>query len=155
MDGYSFAYCLYPLWNNSHSKNCILVVKQITWFYSIQCYKQNKTIPPKKRKLFIWILALSCNGCDARCEAPVIWWGWNLAISFLEKINLFFFNIFHICVFLFCGCICTISICVTDNQHAYSEWQLSVWMLIGHYGLHAHICMIMICITAHQRVILW
>ncbi len=113
-------------------KNCILVVKQITWFYSIQCYTQNKTIPPKNGKLFNWILALSCNECDARCEAPVIWWGWNLAISFLEKINPFFFNIFHmtfhICVFLFSGCTCTISICVTDNQHAYSDWMTAISM---------------------------
>ncbi len=44
--------------------------------------------------------------------------GRNLAIGFLEKINLFF-NIFNICVCVFCGecgCICMISICVADNQ---------------------------------------
>ncbi len=31
----------------------------------------------------------------------------------------FFFNIFNICVFVFCGecdCICMISLCVADNQ---------------------------------------
>ncbi len=42
-------------------------------------------------------------------------------ISFLDKINFsFFFNIFNICVCVFCGecgCICIISICVTDNSY--------------------------------------
>ncbi len=60
---YRESYYLYPFWNSSRSKNCILVVKN-TWFCSIKCFTQNETILPKKGKnkrgkLFIWILALS------------------------------------------------------------------------------------------------
>ncbi len=134
------SYCLYLFWNSSRSKNCVLVVKKNTWLCSIQCYTQNETIPPKKvknksGKLFIWILALSREGCDARFDTPVMWWGWNIASGFLDKINLFFFYIFNIYVCVFCGergCICMISICTQ-----YSDWiGLSLWMPIGRYGLY-------------------
>ncbi len=36
------------------------------------------------------MLALSCEGCDACCDVPVIWLGRNLAICFLDKINFFY-----------------------------------------------------------------
>ncbi len=111
---------------------------------------------PKKQseKLFIWILACSREGCDACCDAPVIWWGRNVAIGFLDKINFF---IFYLCVFVFCGecgCICMISICVDENK----LWL--VWLNDGYpYEFRsaimdyiAHICMIIICITPHISV---
>ncbi len=114
------SYCLYPFWNSSRSKN--LVVKT-TWFCSTQCYTQNETIPPKSGKkaencLFEFSCSLSLEGCDARCDVPVMRWGRNLAIGFFDK-NKPLFSTFIIYVYVFfgeLGFICMISICVADNQ---------------------------------------
>ncbi len=76
-------------------KNSVLVVKKTAWFCSRQCPKQNETIQKKKSQrytedcLFEFWRSLA-TARDARCDAPVIWWGHNLAI-FFAQINLFFF----------------------------------------------------------------
>ncbi len=64
----------------------------------------------------------------------------------------------HICVFVFrgeCGCICMLSICVADNQlwllWLNDSYQYECWSAIMDFM--THICMIIICITTHQRVI--
>ncbi len=68
-----------------------------------------------------------------------------------------FCYIFHMCVFLFCGecgCICMISICVTDNQCVISVCMAAISMNADRPLLTIWpICMIIICITAHQCVI--
>ncbi len=109
--------------------------------------------PQKSWKLFIWILPLPCEGCDA----PVTWWGRNLAIGFLDKINLFiylFFNICNICVCVFCGergFICMISSVWLIVSCDYSEWgQYECRSAVMDYM--AHICMIIICIMLHISV---
>ncbi len=97
--------------------------------------------PSKKEKK-----KLSPEGCDARWDTPVMWWGRNLAIGFLDKINLFFF-FYTVCVYVFCGecgCICIISICVANIQlwllwlnraiiinadrPLWTIWPISVWL---------------------------
>ncbi len=54
-----------------------------------------------------------------------------------------------------CGCICMTSICVADNQlwllWLNDGYHYEFWLAIMDYM--AHIYMIIICITAHQRVI--
>ncbi len=62
--------------------------------------------PPPQKKVVYLNLARSREGCDACCNVPVIWWGWNLAIGFLDKINLFF-----VCVFVYFVCVC-VYVCV-------------------------------------------
>ncbi len=102
------SYCLYPFWNSSRSKTA-LVCKKTHGFVDTVLHTEIKSV-----RLFIWLLALSREGCDA----PVIWRGWNLAIDFFGQNKPFFPpNICNICMFCGeCGCICTISICVADNQ---------------------------------------
>ncbi len=60
----------------------------------------------KAEKLFIWILALSRNGCDA----PVIWWGRDLVICFFPP---------------------TFFIFVCLSFVAVSVWLASVWLIIS------------------------
>ncbi len=61
------------------------------------------------------------------------------------------------CVFVFCGCICMISICVADNQlwllWLNDGYQYECWSAIMDYM--AHICMIIICTTPHISVWYW
>ncbi len=70
--------------------------------------------PRKKAEHFYLNLARSREGCDARCDVPVIWWGQG-AIGFLDKINLVFFFFWFFYVF-FAGNV------------AVSVWLASVWM---------------------------
>ncbi len=117
------SYCLYPLWNNLRSKKLRLGCKKPHGFVTYRTTHRMRPSPPKKRKkakhcLFeFWrslAVAVTHAGTHLLSDG-----GRNLAIGFLDKINLFFPNIFHICVFVFygeCGCICMISICVADNQ---------------------------------------
>ncbi len=131
------SYFLYPLWNSSRSKNCVLVVKKPHGFVAYSVTHRMRPSPPKKpqrnqRKIVYFNLALSHEGCDV----PVIWWGRNLTISFLDKINLYFlyifYNIFNIYVCVFCGkcgCICMISICMADNQpNTFLDWSRTYLM---------------------------
>ncbi len=70
-------------------KNSVLVVKNQHCFvvYSVT----HRMRPSQKKK---WKIAEDClfefwralvTASDARCDAPVIWWGRNLAIGFLDK----------------------------------------------------------------------
>ncbi len=99
--------------------------------------------------MFIWILALSLwRTLWSTCHVM----GRNLTIGFLDKINLFFFSTFLICVCVFCGeCgfICMIIICVADISCDYPDWMRAITM----NDYMAHICMIIICITPH--IIVW
>ncbi len=59
-------------------------------FCSTQCPKQNETIQKKKSERYeedclfeFWRALVTAR--EARCDAPVIWWGRNLAIGFLDK----------------------------------------------------------------------
>ncbi len=75
-------------------------------------------------------------------DAPVIWWGRNLAI-FLAQINLsffFFFNSFHICLRVLWGiaCICMINICMADNVCNYwlfTDISVNAVYIKGHYNV--------------------
>ncbi len=104
-----------------------------------------KKVREKKTNLFIWILALFPEGC----EVPVMWWGWKLAIGFLDKINLLlFFQMFYISVCVFCGecgCICMISICVDESavitMNAY-EWLHGPYLYDYNLYYTTHQCVI-------------
>ncbi len=69
-------------------KNSVLVVKKQHDF--VACPKQNEIIQKKKSQrytencLFEFCRYL-VTAREAHCDAPVIWWGHNLAISFLHK----------------------------------------------------------------------
>ncbi len=109
---------------------------------SIQCYTQNETTPPpQKWNIFIWILALSHEGCDADHLM-----GTELSDRLFGQNKTFFFFL-YICVFVFCGecgCICMTSICVADNQlwllwlndsyhyecwsSLWTIWPISIWL---------------------------
>ncbi len=60
-------------------------------------------------------------------------------------------------MFVFCrefGCICMISICVTDNLRVITDCMTAISMNTDRSLLTIWpICMIIICITAHQLVI--
>ncbi len=132
-------------------KNSVLVVKKTAWFCSRQCPKQNETIQKKKSQrytedcLFEFWRSLA-TARDARCDAPVIWWGRNLAI-FFAQINLSFLSFFffffnsHICLRVLWGiaCICMINICMADNQHVITDCsQISVWMQSIYSQVHKY-----------------
>ncbi len=81
--------------------------------------------PPPPKKVVYLNLARSREGCDACCDVPVIWWGWNLAIGFLDKINLFF-----VCVFVYFVCVC-VCVCVRGDRAIYNLRKISFsWYLL-------------------------
>ncbi len=117
--------CLYPFLNSSRS---CLGCKKTHGF--VQCYTEWDHPRKKKRKIVIWIWhsltrAVTYLSSDG--------------LGFLDKI-FFFFNIFNICVCVFCGecgCICMISFCVDESavitlNEGY-EW------LYGPYLYHYHL----------------
>ncbi len=117
-----FRDCLCPFWNSSRSKNCILVVKPHGFVVYSVTHRMRPSPPhlppPKSGTLFIWTLALSLEGCDECCDTPVMWWGRNLAMGFMDKINLFFFFIYiYIYIYLY--------VCFEGNV-ALSVWLSSV-----------------------------
>ncbi len=140
------------------------MVKKTKLFCSTQCPKQNETIQEKKVKDMWKIVYLNSGALswrrvtarDARCDAPVIWWGHNLAIGLL-----------YVCIYYICVCVCFGFV----GNVAVSEWLPSVWMHIsvwlqtvcklsmwmlsydGPLLTIWSICMIIICMDAHQRVI--
>ncbi len=94
-------------------------------------------------KLFIWILALSREGCDLRCdtrhtmgaELSDLLFGQN------KPLPVFFFSKFWICVYVcFVGNVAVsvwlASVWMIINVITLTEWGLSLWMLIGRYGLY-------------------
>ncbi len=100
-------------------------------------YKQNETAPTPKK-----VLALSGDGAwRTRCDAPVIWWGCNLAIGFLDKMCCFFTLVLFI--FFIYGCLCFVgnvavsvwlaSVWLIISVWLPTVWQLSVWMLISYW----------------------
>ncbi len=126
MDGYSFvyvslfrdSYCLYPLWNSSCSKKTHLGCKKTHGFVVYSVTHRMRPPPPKKwkqnaGKYVFWILALSRGLWRSHLIRA------ELSDRLLEKIILFLFIFFNICVCVFCGecgCISVITICVDDNQ---------------------------------------
>ncbi len=93
----------------------------------------------KSGQLFIWTLARSPEGCDTRCDVPVIWWGGGLSDRLFGQNNpfLFCFNIVYVCfvgnvaVSVWLAYVWLIISC------DYSDWiGLSLWMPIGCYGLY-------------------
>ncbi len=74
---------------------------------------------PKKAENCLCEFWLSRDGCHARRDVPVIWWGRNLAIGFLDNINLFFptFSIY-------------VCLCFVRNVGV-SAWKASVWLIIS------------------------
>ncbi len=64
------SYCLYPFWNSSRSKNCVLVVKKPHGLVVYSVTHRMRPSPQKKPKLVSLNLAGSREGCDARCDVP-------------------------------------------------------------------------------------
>ncbi len=133
------SYCLYLLWNSSCSKLRLGCKKKIHGFvaYSVT---QNETIPPKK-----WKIVYFNSGALAR----LLWrtchlMGAELSNRLFGQNKPFVFCFFYMCVFhtyMFVSFVAVsvwFCICVADNQCVLTltEWQLSEWMLISHYGLY-------------------
>ncbi len=74
---------------------------------------------PQKAENCLCEFWLSRDGCHACRDVPVIWWGRNLAIGFLDNINLFFptFSIY-------------VCLCFVRNVGG-SAWLASVWLIIS------------------------
>ncbi len=92
------SYCLYPFWKSSHSKTLSFVCKKQHGFvvYSVTCRMRPR--PTKKRRKknrancffeFWRSLLRAATHIVTYLSSNVA----NLAIGFLEKINLFFINV--------------------------------------------------------------
>ncbi len=108
----------------------------------------------KSGKLFIWILALSLARAVMYLSSNG---GQNLAISFLDKINFFFLCFIYRCfvgnvaVSVWLASVWLISAVIT-----LTEWRLSLWMPIGHYGLYGpYLYDYHLYYPAHQCVNVW
>ncbi len=144
------SYCLYTLWNNSHSKNCILVVKNyMVLLYTVLHTEWDPPPPPpppkmwnKKRKIVYLNLARSLLFSDRL-------FGQNKPSFERELVNadrmesVSFFT-FLICVCVFCGecgCICIISICVDDNSKQFYSFLFITQIILIFLCQINHICL--------------